>query len=756
MGKVSRNYCYFVVFLMVFFVLVTGSFIVRAEGVVSGFEDGEPGYWKPRGDAVIQVSGDEAYSGNYSLFTTGRTSDWNGPCIDLQDMVTEEQKYQISVWAKLPEGSSGSLIITIEKNDGSETSWDRVVGPVTASSDEWVQLEGEYTIRSGYEVFTLYVESPDASLDYYIDDIIIAPPGKAAEMAADLSGQEIKTAEEQLAEIELEFEEQSWEEVASIAEVYQDDFLTGTAVQPAQLTGEYAELLVKHFNSITAEDAMSPASVHPEEGQFNFSAADKIVKFDEENGLQVRGHALVLPEQTPNWFFEEVSRTKLLRRLKRHIEAVVGRYKGQVYAWDVVNGVIDPANRENNGLRENKWYQLLGEDYIEKAFEYAHRADPDARLFISDYGLNDSRKRDYMYNLVKRLREKGVPVDGIGMQLHIDIYKPDSRDIETAIRKFSFLGVDLEITELDMSVYKDSSDSYNTVPLQVLLRQGHRYQELFDIFKNYSDMIGNVSLWGMADDLSALSRQRNDWPLLFDESLNAKFAYMGIMDPEGLPPLVEIEEAAVPEAEEAEETEEVVEEVAADPETGSKTVEAVKGTPEIDAEYDDIWDNASVISTNIQVEGDSGATAKIRTMWDEDHLYIYAEVTDPVLSKSNPNSWEQDSIEIFIDENNNKTGSYEDEDSQYRVNFENEQSFDPNPLRDGFVTATRITDTGYVVEAAIEFMTIKAAPGKSIGFDFQVNDDSGSGFRTSVVTWNDSSGDSWQNTSGFGNLIFIE
>ncbi|MTI59693.1 MAG: 1,4-beta-xylanase [Firmicutes bacterium] len=720
MKKYGKKGFWFITVLALLLILVNTGLTVKAVEVLnSDFENKKLENWIPRGDVNLKVVSTEAHQGDCSLLTTGRIYGWNGPSINIQDLVTEGKKYDIIAWVKLPAGHpEDELIMSIEKNNGESSSWDRVAGPVIVGSDKWVELKGEYVIPGGYERFTLYIESPNTTLEYYLDDVSITPAGVVKK------------------EIQ--------EDLQSVTELYKGDFLIGAAVEPYQLSGEHAKLLKKHYNSLTAENVMKPQSLQPEEDKFTFQEADRIVDFAQKNGLQVRGHTLLWHQQSPDWFFEDsgggkVSRIKLLRRLKRHIQTVVNRYKGKIYAWDVVNEVIDPSSKETNGLRNNKWYQFLGEDYIAKAFEYAHEADPEAKLFINDYNLaSNPGKRDLMYNLVKRLKEKGVPIDGIGMQMHVNVYDPRIAEVEKAIKKFASLGVEVQITELDMSVYMKKSQSYNEKPEDILIKQGHRYKELFELFKKYSNVITSVTFWGMADDHTWLTTwpvQRNNWPLLFDKGLKAKYAYWGLVAPDKLPIMIN----------KAEEQKGIL-----------KTTKAVKGTPVIDAEYDDIWDSAAVISTDVWVEGDSGAIAKIRTMWNENHLYIYADVTDPVLSKENGNTWEQDSIEIFIDENNNKSLSYEDEDSQYRVNFSNEQSFDPNPVRPGFVTATRKTDKGYVVEAAIEFLTIKAKEGNSIGFDIQVNDDQGNGSRASVAIWNDLSGISWKDTSGFGNLIFVE
>lgn len=682
------------------------------------FETGVASDWYPRGDGVkIRTVKGVAHSGDYSLLTTGRSKPWNGPSVNIQGKVDEGAKYVISAWVKIAsDRQQEELIMTIEKNKGNDTSWDRVAGPVKVNKGEWVKLTGEYLIPEGYERLTLYIESPGETVEYYIDDVTVV-------------------------EIEPETKKIE-EEIPSLSKMYEGFFTVGAAIEPYQLKGEHERLLIKHFNSLTAENVMKPQSLQPQEGVFNFEPADKIVDFAMEHGMQVRGHTLLWHNQVPEWMFVDdggkpASRELLLQRLKKHIQTVVGRYKGRVYAWDVVNEVIDPGSSETDGLRKSKWLRIIGEDYIAKAFEYAHEADPQAKLFINDYNTYQPAKRELIYNLVKKLKEQGVPVHGVGMQMHVNINYPSIVVIEEAIKKFASLGVEIHITELDMSVYEDDSQSYEKAPEKLLIKQGYRYKDLFELFKEYSKSITSVTFWGMADDHTWLTNfpvQRNNWPLLFDQRLKAKYAFWGLVDPAKLPPYVE----------------------SATEKTPAKTTYAVKGAPQIDGIMDEIWEKANIIKTGVWVLNNTGATAKVRTMWDENHLYIFAEVTDKVLSKASANTWEQDSVEIFIDENNHKTTYYEADDSQYRVNYDNEQSFDPNPVREGFVTATRMTDQGYVVEAAIEFITIKAEAGQKIGFDFQVNDDQGAGKRASIVKWNDPTDNSYKDTSGIGVLVFAE
>jgi endo-1,4-beta-xylanase len=188
-----------------------------------------------------------------------------------------------------------------------------------------------------------------------------------------------------------------------------------------------------------------------------------------------------------------------------------------------------------------------------------------------------------------------------------------------------------------------------------------------------------------------------------------------------------------------------------------KVASAGSGTPVIDAQEDQVWKRAQEITTGVFVLGTSGATARVKTLWDSGHLYVFATVTDSLLSKASANPWEEDSIEVFLDQNNAKTTSYQSDDAQYRVNFDNEQSFGGAASAARIVSATRETSTGYIVEAAITFDAVQPVPGTLIGFDFQVNDDgAGDGVRTSVKTWSDTEGTAFQDPSRFGVLRLVD
>ncbi|MFP5114019.1 endo-1,4-beta-xylanase [Bacillaceae bacterium C204] len=347
--------------------------------------------------------------------------------------------------------------------------------------------------------------------------------------------------------------------VPSIAERYKKSFTIGAAVEPYQLQGTDAQVLKRHYNSIVAENIMKPINIQPEEGKFNFEEADKIVKFAKENGMDIRFHNLVWHSQVPEWFFLDENgkpmvdetdanqRAKnkklLLKRLETHIKTIVKRYKDDVKSWDVVNEVIDDSPQNERGLRESAWYKITGDEYIKVAFETAKRyAAKDAKLYINDYNTEVTPKRTYLYNLVKDMLAQGVPIDGVGHQSHIQIGWPSLQDTEDSINMFADLGLDNQITELDLSLYgwppRPAFPTYADITADRLQAQAAKYDALFQLYEKLGDKISNVTFWGIADNhtwLDDRAKQYNDGvgkdaPFVFDPEYNVKPAYWAIMD----------------------------------------------------------------------------------------------------------------------------------------------------------------------------------------------------------------------------------
>lgn len=335
--------------------------------------------------------------------------------------------------------------------------------------------------------------------------------------------------------------------VKPLKDVLKDDFLIGAAVASHQLTGRHAEILKKHFNCIVAENLMKPEEIQPEEGVFQWEQADRIVAFAKANGMHIRFHTLVWHNQTPDWFFQdgqgremaanEENKRLLLKRLENHITVVVGRYKEDIDSWDVVNEVIE--EQERDGLRRSKWQEITGTAYIEEAFRITREVAGDkARLYINDYNTNKPDKREALFKLVEELLEKGVPIDGVGHQMHINIGWPTAENIGETIDLFSSLGLDNQITEMEVSLYENDRDKLEQIPEELLIRQGHKYKEVFEVFRDKSAQISAVVTWGIGDDhtwLKTFPITRKNLPLIFDEHLQPKHAYWGIADPERLP-----------------------------------------------------------------------------------------------------------------------------------------------------------------------------------------------------------------------------
>ncbi|WP_246021205.1 endo-1,4-beta-xylanase [Paenibacillus lentus] len=325
---------------------------------------------------------------------------------------------------------------------------------------------------------------------------------------------------------------------AALKDVFADDFWIGAAVNPLTIRTQ-EELLTYHFNSLTAENEMKFASLQPEEGAYSFDAADQLVAFARRHGMAMRGHTLVWHNQSTGWLFEDgdgnpVDKVTLLGRIKSHIHTVVGRYKDDIYAWDVVNEVI--ADEGDCLLRRSKWLDIVGPDFIARTFEYAHEADPNALLFYNDYNESHPGKRDKIYTLVKLLLEQGVPIHGIGLQAHWNLFDPSLDDIRAAIEKYASLGLQLQLTELDVSMFRfdDKRTDLADPTEEMLEQQAERYGAIFKLLQEYRGVISSVTFWGAADDYTWLDdfpvRGRKNWPFLFDGQHHPKPAFDRVVE----------------------------------------------------------------------------------------------------------------------------------------------------------------------------------------------------------------------------------
>lgn len=335
----------------------------------------------------------------------------------------------------------------------------------------------------------------------------------------------------------------------SVKSAFAGKYKIGTALSREQIIGKSTSILPfvnAQFNAITPENSMKWERIHPELNTYDFEAADALVEFSNKNNHFITGHTLVWHSQVPDWVFEhkdgtQLNRAELLKRMEEHINAVAGRYAGKIDAWDVVNEALN----EDGTLRESKWYSIIGDDFIDHAFIIAAKAAPNAKLYYNDYNLYKPEKRQGVINLVKRLQDKGIRIDGVGMQAHYSLTSPNLNQVEDSIKAYKALNVDVLITELDVSVipFPDEKNMGADVSLNIALQEsfnpypkelptevsqelGARYQSLFNIFNRHQDAIKRVTFWGVND----AQTWRNDWPmpgrtdypLLFDRQLKAK------------------------------------------------------------------------------------------------------------------------------------------------------------------------------------------------------------------------------------------
>lgn len=345
-------------------------------------------------------------------------------------------------------------------------------------------------------------------------------------------------------------------ESQSLKEAAEGIFKIGTALNERQLNGgdpKALEITRQHFNAIVAENCMKSGRIQPIEGEFVWEHADRFVEFGEANGMEINGHTLIWHSQAPRWFFvddngDDISKEVLIQRMKTHINTLVGRYKGRVHTWDVVNEAI----LDDGSWRKSKFYEILGEDFVKIAFELAHDADPEARLYYNDYSMAMPGKREGVVAMVKKLQDEGVKIDGIGMQGHVGLEYPSLEEFEKSIQAFSQLGVEVMITEMDVSAlpnpnqhqgaeisdaiaYQRQFNPYTEgLPESIQQVFNERYMDFFRLFLKYQNEISRVTFWGVTDGHSWKNnfpvRGRTDYPLLFDRNYQAKSVVSDIID----------------------------------------------------------------------------------------------------------------------------------------------------------------------------------------------------------------------------------
>jgi len=342
----------------------------------------------------------------------------------------------------------------------------------------------------------------------------------------------------------------------TLKDAFRTHFLVGAALNRAQVFEEDtrgATIVKSQFNTISPENLLKWQQVHPRPDRYDFDAADQYVAFGEKYKMFIVGHTLIWHNQTPKWVFEDekgsvVSREVLLMQMRDHIQTVVSRYKGRIKGWDVVNEALN----EDGTLRQSPWLKIIGDDYIAKAFEFAHEADPKAELYYNDYSLENEAKRKGAIDLIKRLQAQKIPLTGVGLQGHLKLDWPTLEQEDTTISDFEKLAIKVNISELDIDVLPPASqyrgadvtvnfelqsklNPYtNGLPDSVERALAERYADLFKVYLKHSRSIDRVTFWCVTDGDSWLNnwpvRGRTSYPLLFDRSGKPKPAFQSVID----------------------------------------------------------------------------------------------------------------------------------------------------------------------------------------------------------------------------------
>ncbi|WP_185232329.1 endo-1,4-beta-xylanase [Teredinibacter franksiae] len=349
----------------------------------------------------------------------------------------------------------------------------------------------------------------------------------------------------------------AWGKAASefgLKDQFKDDFYIGTALSGRKIREaepRYMSRIGREFNALTMENSMKWEAVRPQEGVWRWENVDRFVALGEKLNAYRVGHVLVWHAQTPEWVFSKPngdlrSRKDLAGLMEAHIQTYVDRYKGRIHAWDVVNEAIDGGK----AWRKSHWYNILGEGYIDRAFNCAHDADPKAHLIYNDYNMDQPHKREQLLSYIRRAKKRGVPIHGVGLQSHVGLSFPNIDQFEQSIEAFAAEGMRIHITELDMDVlpvawehvgaeistrfeYSKELNPYpNGLPMDVEQLMVERYVQFFKLFLKHRDKIDRVTFWGVGDgeswknDFPVIGR--TNYPLLFDRDYKKKKCYHAI------------------------------------------------------------------------------------------------------------------------------------------------------------------------------------------------------------------------------------
>lgn len=635
--------------------------------------EGDLGGWTGRSSAeTLSLKGLPAHGGAQALTVSRRTATWNGPMRDMTNVFKNGRTYRIQFWARFDDGPENmSLNVSFQKAVDGQGDVYETIGSDMMIRGEWIKVDIEYTVPKDKAVTArkLYFETPwkpNESLKhtdlvtFAIDDLTITRIADAAPMKVR-------------------------KDIPAFSTLFPAGMKIGTAIVSDHMNPENIHHdLLRHFNTLVYGNEMKQDAIQPKEGAFVFGKADALVKYAQATGVKLRGHTLVWHQQYPSWLFKDpedgtkmASKDLLLKRLETHIKTLVGRYKGQFDSWDVVNEAI----AEDGTLRDSPYLKIVGSDeYIEKAFRWAHEADPAAKLVLNDYNTEyGGAKQDGFYKEVKSLLDRGVPVTAVGFQTHIAINRPQVNDIRDAIRKFAALGLEVQITELDVSIYGDYSENKKKITRDILMDQAARYSALFKMFREEYEAgrLSTVLIWGMSDDETWLDNHpktgRTDYPLLFGKDLQPKPAYWTVVDPAKLPVFVQKTDAL-----------------------------RAESAPAPDA---DVW---NTVSPKAIADRKGVSHGWFKVLWTPEGLHLLARVLDKTVDPS-------DALTLYLDPKNAKTPALPAD--ALKVVLGRDRALDSDA-------------DGYRLAATVPFPT-PAKTMMSVGFDATVTDGS------TVSAWND-------------------
>ena len=656
-----------------------------------------------------------------------------------------EMPFEIGSYTIYVYGSSeqSSKIKIYYSKDGKEYVWDRYT---EHRQNEGGRVYTDPEVLKDYKFLKIVFETKPTSNNPYISKVVIREEPFVAVGETRIKNTEVSTFD--------------YKSLPSLKEAYKDYFTIGAAIEWFDVE-HYPDLLATQFNNMCSENQSRFQGLQPTEGNFNYFWAERLFDFGVQNGMDVRLHALMYYINTPSWVFAQpgggfVSEDVFLKRYERHIKNVVGHFKGKVKYYDVVNELIDVGMYRPY---MNEWKVFGGdkdkfEDFISSCFKWAHEADPDAWLLFLDNNQYNTEKRNITWHqTVESILKKGVPRDKLllGEQGHFGINDPiyledGDNSIEEMLIDAKKMGFKIAITELDLGVSAAAvAKDLNGETIQMNREereelQAKKYAAIFDLFREYSDIIELVTFWNVTDNTSWRAQGEGSYALLFDYHNEPYSSFYRLFDFEKKLPRW---------------TKEDIMPVVYKNGYTPREIQATYGTPIIDGKLDSVYKKTEQAEIDRQTIGEKGNGAKgnVRCLWDEKNFYAFVEVKDDILNADHPDAWFQDNVELYISETNAKTTEYMNGDNQLRCTIQGETSGKGfgEWTTDCFNAAVVKTKDGYNVEFVYRMGVKEIKEDTILGFDVSITDHiDNSATRRSMRKFCDSIGETHINPKNWG------